>query len=656
ALDDGTGKSLNYVLAAIVVSGCVQVILGLFKLGKFADLFHSTIIHGILAAIGVIIIAKQIHIAMGTVSSEGSAIHTLLDAVYKIPDINPFVIVISIACLLVLIFHSRISYKLFHFLPAPMWVLFIAIPFVYLFDFFDPQTFSFVGKEYYIGPELLINIPDNILDSIIHPDFSRINSLPFWTSVASITMIASIESLASGKAIDKLDPYKRRTDLNKDLVGVGLSTIVSGALGGLPIINVIVRSTVNVHNNAKTKWSNFYHGLLLIVFIFILAPVIQKVPLCALATLLVFTGYKLASPKVFKQIYKMGAEQLIFFVGTLTITLFTDLLVGLFGGLLLALLTHLLLANVPIPTFFRMIFNSGSRVVEQEDGSFTIRIKGIANFLATIEINNLLEQIPAGAKTKIDLSSARLIDHSIMEILYEFQRTHSYTDGTVDIIGYEQHVSSSQNKLAMKVMTASLQKLTPRQIKLKRVAHYNRWNFELHPDNQISYFRSFYFFKSRPVQSKLNRVYGEDGDILWEIVDVKFEEGAYMATEEYHTTLGMITFPFTFPKFVIEKKVITERFINLAAHKDIDYVLYNDFSDDFIVKVEDYDEMNEFLNDGMRKLVEESQVIHHIESNGEAVLLFIDNLRLAQIEDYKEIVRFTMELKDLILETQKVSV
>ena len=110
-------------------------------------------------------------------------------------------------------------------------------------------------------------------------------------------MIASIESLAASKAVDKLDPYRRRTNLNKDLVGVGLSTIVSGAIGGLPVVTVILRSSVNVHNNAKTKWSNFYHGLLLILFVFLLTPVIQKVPLAALAILLVFTGFKLASPK-----------------------------------------------------------------------------------------------------------------------------------------------------------------------------------------------------------------------------------------------------------------------------------------------------------------------------------------------------------------------
>ena len=272
ALDDGSGQALNYVLAAIVVSGAIQILLGLLKLGRFADIFHSSVIHGILAAIGIIIFAKQIHIALGTESTSSHIVDTLVEAFQQIPNANPFVVIISLAGLLLLAFHSKISYKFFHFLPAPMWVLVISIPFVYAFNFFDPHSIHLFGNEYAVGPELLINIPDNLLEAIAYPNFSKIDTLAFWTSVLSITMIASIESLAANKAVDKLDPYKRKTDLNKDLVGIGVGTMVSGALGGLPIITVIVRSTVNVHNHAKTKWSNLYHGILLLIFIFLMAP------------------------------------------------------------------------------------------------------------------------------------------------------------------------------------------------------------------------------------------------------------------------------------------------------------------------------------------------------------------------------------------------
>ncbi len=645
-LDDGSGKALNYVFAAIFVSGCLQVVFGFLKFGKFADLFHSTVVHGILAAIGIIIFVKQIHIAMGTETESAHIMATLLDAFHQIPNINPFVAIISLSGLLLLIFHSKISYKLFHFLPAPMWVLIISIPFAYAFNFFEPHSIDFLGRSYDVGPKLLISIPDNILDAITFPDFSKINTWPFWTSVLSITIIASIESLASAKAIDKLDPYKRKTNLNKDLMGVGLSTMVAGAIGGLPIINVIVRSTVNIHNAAKTKWSNFFHGVLLIVIIFLLAPVIQKMPLCALAILLVYTGFKLASPKVFRHVYSQGIEQLIFFTGTLVITLMTDLLFGIFGGLLLALVTHLLLAKVPVKQFFYMIFKSGSKLEQQADGSYLLQVKGIANFLATIKLDKLINEIPQGAKATIDFSETRLVDFSILEHVYDVQRTYANTGGKIQIIGLDKHNSISNHKLALKISTSELHKLSGRQIRLKRLADINGWDFKTNQREDISYLESFHFFKTRPVEKITNTV--ADKEHSWEIIDVRFEEGGFHIQDEYKTTLGLIKFPITIPKFTIEKKVFPERYLNLWKHKDIDYALYEKFSNDFIVKVEDGVAMKSFITGRLKRLIKTSKVIHHLESNGEAILLFTDNLKKAGIEEYQEIAAFAKDIQILV--------
>lgn len=645
-LDDGTGKTLNYVFAAIFVAGCLQVVFGMLKVGKFADLFHSSVVHGILAAIGVIIFVKQIHIALGTHSDSTHILDTMVDAFYQLPNANPFVLIISIVGLLLLIFHSKISYKFFHFLPAPMWVMILSIPFVYAFNFFEPHSISFLGKNFDLGPSLLINIPDNILDALILPNFSKINTLPFWTSVLSITIIASIESLASAKAVDKMDPYKRKTNLNKDLVAVGISTMVSGAIGGLPVINVIVRSTVNIHNAAKTKWSNFYHGALLLVFIFLLAPIIQKVPLCALAILLVYTGFKLASPKVFKHVYSQGIEQLLFFSGTLVLTLMTNLLVGLFGGLLLALVTHMLLAKMPVKEFFRNIYFSGSKLEKQSDGSYLITIKGIANFLGTLKIDKLLNQIPGGAKATVDFSAARLVDFSILEHIYDFQRAHAFSGGHLVISGLQNHSSVSDNKLALKISRSAITKLSHRQIKLKGLADSNGWTYVREGREDISYFETFHFFKSRPVEKSINSILNEEKG--WEITDVRFEEGGYHLQEEYKTTLCLIKSEDKIPKFTIEKKAFPEKYLNLWRHRDIDYALYEKFSSDFIVKVEDKQAMKTFLTGHFKRLVKNSSVIHHLESNGEAILLFTDNLKLATVEDYTDIAKFAEAIQKLV--------
>lgn len=422
-MDDGSGQAFNYVLAAVVISGLIQMLLGILKLGRLADIFHSSVIHGILAAIGIIIFAKQIHVAMGTHSDSPSIIQNLIDAVVFLPKANPFVLLIAITGLFLLLFHSKTNSRFFHLLPAPMWVIALSIPFVYAFNFFDQQTLSFFGKPFEVGPHLLLDIPNTITDSIMHPNFSKINTIEFWTTVFSILIITSIESLAIAKAVDKIDPYKRKTDLNKDLTGIGISTVAAGLIGGLPIIAVIIRSTVNIHNGAKTKWSNMYQGLLLLVFIVILSPIMRQVPLCAFAILLVYTGFKLASPAVFKQAYKQGTEQLIFFVGTMILTLYTNLLIGLLGGLILALVTHMLLARVSIAQFFKMVYHPRTKLLKRQDGSFDLKIRGIANFLGILRANKLVAQIPSGADVNIDLSETRLVGITYMDFLVEFLKT-----------------------------------------------------------------------------------------------------------------------------------------------------------------------------------------------------------------------------------------
>ena len=648
-MDDGSGQAFNYVLAAIVVSGAIQVVLGLLRLGGLADIFHSSVIHGLLAAIGIIIFAKQIHVALDTHSDSPSIIQNLIDAVRYLPQANPFVVLISLSGLLLLLFHSKISNRLFHILPTPMWVIALSIPFAYAFNFFEEHSISFLGKAYEVGPSLLLDIPDNIMDSIMYPNFGQIGTINFWTTVISLLMITSIESLAIAKAIDKIDPYKRKTDLNKDLTGIGLSTMAAGFIGGLPIIAVIIRSTVNVHNGAKTKWSNMYQGLLLLLFIVVLSPIMQRVPLCAFAILLVYTGFKLASPAVFRQIYSHGIEQLIFFVGTMVLTLYTNLLLGLFGGLVLALFSHWLLVKVSIPRFFRMILRPGSDIVVQRDGSYKINIRGVANFLGILKINRLTSQIPSGANAVIDLSQTRLVGITVLEDLYDLQKIHQRTGGVIKITGLENHLSSTKHKLATKIKSNGAKPLNRRQKMLKELAEKTGYDFETDPKEDFDYFESFAFFKTRPVEVESNCISDKDKEMHMELIDVTFEEGSDIFPDEHKTTIGLLKLPFSIPKFTIEKKDFIDRILHISEHKDIDYSLYKDAPNDYIMKVEDTGAIDSFWTDNLKSLIERSDV-HHIESNGEAVLIFDDSYSLAQERDYLKLIEFIESFKSTMKE------
>ena len=652
-MDDGSGQAFNYVLAAVVVSGAIQVLLGILKLGRLADIFHSSVIHGLLAAIGIIIFAKQIHVALGTYSKSPSIIQNLVDAVKYLPQANPYVVIISAAGLLLLLFHSKISYRFFHILPAPMWVIALSIPFVYAFNFFDQHTLSFFGKAYDVGPKLLLDIPDNIMESIMHPNFAKIGTIQFWTTVISILIITSIESLAIAKAVDKIDPYKRKTDLNKDLTGIGISTMVAGMIGGLPIIAVIIRSTVNIHNGAKTKWSNMYQGLLLLLFIVVLSPVMRQVPLCAFAILLVYTGFKLASPAVFKQVYSQGTEQLIFFVATMILTLYTNLLIGLLGGLLLAMVSHMLLARVSIPRFFKMIYNSGSNLIENSEGNYNLNIKGIANFLGILKIDKLVSQIPAGANVNIDLSETRLVGITYMDYLVDYLKTQNDTGGKVVIQGLDSHVSSSNYNRALKIsLNSSAPKLSSRQLRLQNLAAEKDYEYKNGVDWNTTYLKNFHFFEIRPIERKANCIKGtyKDTEVSWEIADVTFSEGAAFTAETFNTTVMILKLNKEIPVFTMEKEGVFEKIFDrvmaYAGYEDIDFKMYPNFSEKFLITGSKESEIQAFFTSDIISFFENHQ-IYHLESNGEALIIF-DKIKLARTDETMAFIDYGSELAKLL--------
>lgn len=652
-MDDGSGQAFNYVLAAVVISGAIQVLLGLLKLGRLADIFHSSVIHGILAAIGIIIFAKQIHVALGTHSDSPSIIQNLIDAVVYLPKANPFVVIIALAGLLLLLFNSKITNRFFHILPAPMWVITLSIPFVYAFNFFDEHSLSFFGKAYEVGPKLLLDIPDNIMDSIMHPNFGKIDTIEFWVTVVSILIITTIESLAIAKAVDKIDPYKRKTNLNKDLTGIGFSTMVAGMIGGLPIIAVIIRSTVNIHNGAKTKWSNLYQGLLLLLFIVVLSPIMRQVPLCAFAILLVYTGFKLASPAVFKQVYSQGTEQLIFFLGTMVLTLYTNLLIGLLGGLLLALISHMLLARVSIPQFFKMVYKSGSDLIVKPDGSYDLKIKGIANFLGILKADKLVAQIPSGADVNIDLSETRLVGLTYMDYLVDYLKTQKNTGGKVIIKGLDTHVSSSSHNRALKIsLKSSAAKLSPRQTRLQNLANEKDYQYENQIDWDTKYLKDFHFFEIRPIDRKSNCLKGtfKGLDVSWEIADVTFSEGAAFTAETFNTTLMVLKLNKKIPIFTMEKEGVLEKLFDrvmaYTGYKDIDFEMYPDFSKKFLITGNEESEIRSFFTDKMIDFFENHQ-IYHLESNGEALIIF-DKIKLARTDETIAFIDYGKDLATLL--------
>lgn len=615
SLADENGSGFPYVLAAIVVAGVIQTLLGLLKMGKLGDLFPTSVVNGMLATIGITIFVKQFPVALGVSAGTGSVLHALLEIPSSILSLNVLVTIISAVSLFILIAHPKINNKILRSVPAPLQVLIVSIPLVVLFEYFASHNVRIFDYTFNIGAEYLVHMPDHLLDSIMFPNFSKILLPQFWLLVISITLVGTIETLISTKAVDKLDHFKRRTDLNKDLMAIGLSTAVSGFLGGLPIITVIVRSSVNVNHNAKTKWSNFYHGVILLAFVFVFAFIINEIPQASLAAILVYTGYKLASPTIFKTALLKGWEQLFILIITLTASLATDLLWGILIGVLATLIIHWLKSNLNIRTFYRHLIHAEINVVEESNKVVHIEVKGIANFVIMLRMINSLQQLKNGGRHFIvDFSRTKLVDSTILDFIHEHREKY-FTKADFEFIGLDVHKTSSHHPLALHVLERPMQKrLTARQNDINHYASNNKYTFSSEISWDINHLENFVFFEHYILEYNRNRLIGKfSRDIQWVISDITYDEGVLIAREERHITVMVL-----YMKKPITPLLITKESIRHTKKQMKKVIQENDVTNSFT-------ELDNFLFDNAS---------YYIEGKGEEVLLY----RKERLLSTKEIV------------------
>jgi MFS superfamily sulfate permease-like transporter len=444
----------RYTLAAIVVASGLQIAMGLFRAGRLSSFFPASVVHGMLAAIGIIIMAKQIHVMLGVTPEKGSLLSTIAQIPHSIVNLNPEIAMIGVTSIAILIFWRVVREPQLKMLPAPILVVLAGIGLGKFYDLdhehmylFLPDATFLPHHEATVGPKFLVAISDNFLSSFYFPDFSKIATAEFWEAVVAICLVGSLESLLSAVAVDKLDPYRRHSDLDRDLTAVGVGNFVSGMIGGLPMIAEIVRSSANCNNGAKTGWANFFHGLFLLLFVVLFPRLIHSIPLASLASLLVFTGFRLASPKEFAKVMGIGKEQLFIFLVTIVGVLATDLLIGVAIGILAEFGVHMW-AGVRLNNLFKIHF-----VLEPlEDGSLLVEIVGAAIFSNFLTLKTALSGIDRGRRVIFQLSNTFLIDHTVMEFLHDFQHTYQAQGGVCAFFGMQYHDTYSRHPLAVRKM------------------------------------------------------------------------------------------------------------------------------------------------------------------------------------------------------------
>jgi MFS superfamily sulfate permease-like transporter len=434
-------------LAVGVVAAVLQILFGLFRAGILSEFFPKSAIHGMLSAIGVIIIAKQIPNALGVSTDKQEPLELLAEIPHMISEANPAIASIGILSLGLLALWPTIKKKLraISAIPPQLIVLVVAVLIGLYLNLLENHQYKLFGHEYKLGDQYLVPLPSKmfgIVDQITLPDFGVLKQWVAWKWVGMFFIIGSLESILSAKAIDSIDPWKRKTDMNRDLLAVGTANVVVAAIGGLPMISEIVRSKANIDAGARTRFADLWHGLFLLAFVAFAPGIIHMIPLSALAAMLVYTGARLASPKEFLNVFRIGPEQLVIFVTTIIAVLLTDLLIGVGIGIALKFVIHA--ANgVPLNSFFKPFL----QVTTLDDQTVQIEAAGSAVFSNWLPFRRQIVQLGLlqGNDVVVNLAGTRLVDHSVMEKLEELSHDCARAGRRLEVVGLDDHRGLSKH-------------------------------------------------------------------------------------------------------------------------------------------------------------------------------------------------------------------
>jgi MFS superfamily sulfate permease-like transporter len=426
--------SFNAFCAAIVLVGLLQIVLGLLKTGAIANYIPNAVIKGMLAGIGVILILKQIpHLVGYDKDPEGDfeffqpdGHNSFSELIYMINNISIGAVIIGILALVFLVFADKKWYKenvILSKIPAPLVVVVMGIV---LNAIFKSSGKAILG----IDPEHLVSVPhiNNIQElksNLIFPDFSLITSLKFWLVVFTLAIVASLETLLSIEAVDRIDPEKQISNKNKELVAQGIGNLTCGLIGGLPVTSVIVRSSANVTGGATNKSSAIIHAVLLALCVFLIPTILMKIPNACLAAILIMTGYKLVKPSIFRDTYKLGWGQIIPFVVTIVVMLISDLLIGVAVGILVSTI-FITYSNIILS------FESSEQLIEDKQ-YYLLKLPQHVTFFNKGFLQNYFLKLKSDSYVIIDGTIVKSIDADAKEIINEFVAHSSIKKITVEI-------------------------------------------------------------------------------------------------------------------------------------------------------------------------------------------------------------------------------
>ena len=621
----------EHALGAIVIAGLIMVAFGLLKVGKVGDFFPTAAVHGMLAAIGCIIIIKQFFPAIGVPSPKGEILEVASEIPNVIGSASIYALTISLVALAILIIHPMLKIKMIKMIPAPMWVLIATIP---LAAAIGTQNLN------------MVKMPHNLFGSegFKLPSFEKIATSAFWIAVTGFALVSAIETMLSAKAVDSLDPYKRTSNLDKDMISMGAGSSLAAAIGGLPMISEIVRSSANVNNGAKTTWSNFFHGLFLLVYLLIGVAVIEMIPIAALAAMLVFTGFRLASPKEFKHMFKIGLIELEIFLVTLFAVLATDLILGILIGILFKYVL-IIFKGAKLNELFK---SKGEQVAHEND--VTLKLSGAQIFSNYLSLKKKMNLALKEKNTIIlDFKNVTFIDHTVMEHLEDYARQQKQKSKDVYMLNLDtlnpvsSHPLSARDKNLKNVVKDI--KIPVRTINLLNFAQIHQYKYST-KTNLVNAWQFYNVSIRKQILSIENLIEFNENSTRYIFADITTLTGSGI-TEEIETVSGIkIKLNRELPKFYLFPAQLIDKIKTNLGDDSVQFTENPIFNSKYIVKSDKMEvETKAFLNPEVLDYLCSVEVF--IASNGVEVFIS-QKSKVHEVHQIESLINYAKKFTNLL--------
>ncbi len=638
-------QGFQLMLAASVLAGVLMLLVGLARQIHRFDAIPVAVSRGVVTMLGVWIIVRQIPLLFGgdaykPYASIGQILHTYPEVLKGTVSGNMdyWISGIGLVALLFMIFYSSYQNRLIRTLPAPLWLLIGGIvASIYL------QVTNGTQGSFHLQHQLKM---ENFgLDWLHFPDWTAIQSGKFWAVSVGLFFVAMNESIANLRTVDRLDILHRRTDINREVVALGLATIVSSLIGGMTITATVAQSSTNVQLNGVTRWSNLFNSIGVLLVAVLATPFLEQMIIPVLAAMMLYIGYRMAAPSHIRSIAEIGWEDLTALAVTFAIAWQFGIVYGIVVGVILAFLFQLITSGKP-GLILRFVLRPNTLLYQEDGSSYLLSVKHYGNFLNLSRIRQKIDSVPSSSEMTVDFSLSEFVDQNVLRKLDYYEEIFMRRGGRFEVVGIDDlpvrvhHPFSSWMPFGSAPSDSG--ELSNRQQALADWAE--EYGFTYQPNVRYTGqpFYKFRYFRALQIESQKNRIEGELEGLKFVLADIDYHQGEFIARGTLHSTMMSMKITHKVPQFVLDRERLLDKVAALAGFNDVNFDDFPEFSSKFRLQAANEEALREFISKDFVDLLTEYPD-YHIEARGNQVLIF-EKERLAGANEIKGLVSFAAEL------------